>query len=439
MKKSTLVQILNWTVYYTLLVILWGAWVRISHSGDGCGDTWPLCTDRLIPNSTQGKTWIEYTHRLMSGFYGILIVMIWFSVKKHFAGNKTMQFWKNLSLLFMITEALLGAKLVLSGLVAQDDSAMRSFVMAAHMMNSLALMGSTAILALHAQYPEARPRPMDLFPFKILKEKSLFYLVILFAVLCATGAIASLSTTLFPAHQFFNELLKDFSADSHYLIKLRGAHPLLGIFFGGTLGIGFYIYSQNFSQTTMQMRVFRVAALTIFQVLLGFSAILLHSPIWLKLFHLLGAHALWLSLISFLFHRKFVSTLEGTSTKPILFFDGVCNLCNRFVDFVVSHKPTFQVASLQGQTSQKLFKDSKIEVDSIRWIDNSQILLKSDAVLVALGHLEGISSLAPFLLIIPSFLRDFVYDIVAKNRYKIFGERSTCRMPLEEEKTLFLP
>ena len=68
---------------YTLAVILWGAWVRISHSGDGCGNHWPLCSGDLIPNFSQTKTWIEYTHRLMTGLYGVVVVLIFFKIKKN--------------------------------------------------------------------------------------------------------------------------------------------------------------------------------------------------------------------------------------------------------------------------------------------------------------------------------------------------------------------
>jgi len=84
-KNQKYSQILLGLLFYTLLVILWGAWVRISHSGDGCGDTWPLCHGQMIPEAQQGKTWVEYSHRMMSGLFGLLILALFFNVRKHFS------------------------------------------------------------------------------------------------------------------------------------------------------------------------------------------------------------------------------------------------------------------------------------------------------------------------------------------------------------------
>ena len=67
---------------FTIVVILWGAWVRISHSGNGCGDHWPLCGGEFIPTSANAKTWVEYTHRMMSGLYGLIVIYCFFIFRK---------------------------------------------------------------------------------------------------------------------------------------------------------------------------------------------------------------------------------------------------------------------------------------------------------------------------------------------------------------------
>ena len=127
---------------YTLAVILWGAWVRISHSGDGCGNHWPLCSGDLIPNFSQTKTWIEYTHRLMTGLYGVVVVLIFFKIKKNISDTfiKKLGWW---FLGLMISEALLGALLVKGELVTTNDSISRLIVMIFHQLNSFLLTGTT--------------------------------------------------------------------------------------------------------------------------------------------------------------------------------------------------------------------------------------------------------------------------------------------------------
>ena len=135
-------KILFYFWLYTLAVILWGAWVRISHSGDGCGTHWPLCGTELIPDFLQKKTWIEYTHRLMTGFYGLIVIFIFFKIKKSTVDIfvKKISWWL---LGLMITEALLGALLVKGELVTTNDSISRLVVMIFHQLNSFLLTGTT--------------------------------------------------------------------------------------------------------------------------------------------------------------------------------------------------------------------------------------------------------------------------------------------------------
>ena len=73
MTKKNISNLLFAFWLYTIIVILWGAWVRISHSGNGCGDHWPLCGGEFIPTEATAKTWIEYSHRMMSGLYGLIV------------------------------------------------------------------------------------------------------------------------------------------------------------------------------------------------------------------------------------------------------------------------------------------------------------------------------------------------------------------------------
>ena len=133
--------------------------------------------------------------------------------------------------------------------------------------------------------------------------------------------------------------------------------------------------------------------------------------------------------------------MDREMDHPIVFFDGVCNLCNGFIDFLVSHDRAraLRYASLQGKTSRELLGiDIGRELSSVVLIENGKILRESDAVLRILSKLGGPWILAPGFKILPRALRDWAYRFVARNRYRWFGKRETCRLPSPEERALFL-
>lgn len=131
----------------------------------------------------------------------------------------------------------------------------------------------------------------------------------------------------------------------------------------------------------------------------------------------------------------------AAAPKPIIFFDGVCGLCNGFVDVVMKLDRTqqFLFSPLQGETAKKLLSKQQTEdLDSVVLYDNGKIHTKSDAVLEIFNKLGGVLQLWMFTKIIPKNLRDHVYDLAAEQRYKIFGKRETCRIPTAEERQRFL-
>jgi predicted DCC family thiol-disulfide oxidoreductase YuxK len=128
--------------------------------------------------------------------------------------------------------------------------------------------------------------------------------------------------------------------------------------------------------------------------------------------------------------------------EAIVFFDGVCNICNRFVDFLlrVDKRDRVKVASLQGSTASKvLSKDEAERFDSIIFKLDGKIYYKSQAVLRILQHVGGFWKIAIIFKIIPRFIADCIYSIIAQNRFKWFGKRKTCRMPTLAEKSKLLP
>ena len=127
----------------------------------------------------------------------------------------------------------------------------------------------------------------------------------------------------------------------------------------------------------------------------------------------------------------------------IILFDGVCNLCNSSVNFIIDNdkRNIFKFASLQSETGSELMKKHNLtskDIDSVILIDADRAYIKSDAALRIAAELGGIYKLISYLRFIPKFIRDFFYDIIAKNRYRWFGKKDSCRIPTPELKSKFL-
>ena len=127
----------------------------------------------------------------------------------------------------------------------------------------------------------------------------------------------------------------------------------------------------------------------------------------------------------------------------ILLFDGVCNLCNRTVGFIIRNDPAgiFKFASLQSEKGQEILKLYGLPEDQINFIifiREGKLYKRSTAVLLVLKDLGGIWKLFYSLIIVPPFIRDFLYNLIAKRRYHLFGKRSVCMVPSTDIKDRFL-
>jgi len=130
--------------------------------------------------------------------------------------------------------------------------------------------------------------------------------------------------------------------------------------------------------------------------------------------------------------------------KKLLLFDGVCNLCNSSVQYIIKHdkKNIFMFSTLQSDTSQKIIKEYKIDVNKtdsiILYSPKKRIDYKSTAALKIASFLGFPNNLMSVFLIIPSVVRNWIYDYIAKNRYKWYGKRETCMVPTPEIKSKFI-
>jgi len=132
-----------------------------------------------------------------------------------------------------------------------------------------------------------------------------------------------------------------------------------------------------------------------------------------------------------------------SQTKSIVFFDGVCNLCNASIDFIIKRdrKNQFLVGALQEDYSKSILSRYKIKedyLDSVVLLENGEIFYKSTAALKITRKLSGLWPVLYTLIILPTWIRDPVYDFIGKNRYRWFGKKNTCRIASPEEKAKFL-
>ncbi len=273
-----------WTVLgFNLLVILWGALVRASKSGEGCGDHWPLCNGTVIPHAAEIATIIEFTHRATTGiaFIGVVAMAIW--AWRSFRGE-TVARAAVASLVLIVMEALLGAGLVLFKYVGADVSAGRAIYLSAHLINTLLLLAAMALTAWWGSGHRA-------LEFTGANAKWLGAAIGAAILVAVSGAITALSDTLFPAQSLAAGFADDFASTSHWLVRLRALHPFLAI--AGSI----YIL---ITALRIRMRLSTaVASLVILQIAAGMLNLYLLAPIWMQLVHLLIADLLWIALVLF--------------------------------------------------------------------------------------------------------------------------------------------
>ena len=277
------------TLGYNLLVVMWGAFVRASGSGAGCGEHWPTCNGEVIPRSAAVETMIEFTHRATSGFALILTIGLVIAAHRAFQSGHRVRRAAHTTLGFMIAEALLGASLVIFGLVEDDDSVARAVVMCMHLINTLALLGFMALTAWWSEH-EGKLN----FDHTITNKLGMGLLGV-FAI-GVTGAIAALGDTLFPAASLVEGIRADLEPGAHFLLKLRGFHPVIALL----VAFGLFSLAKPYTAHDKLGGLARLlVGFVVVQVLIGFINLGLLAPVYLQLIHLLLADGLWITLVLF--------------------------------------------------------------------------------------------------------------------------------------------
>ncbi len=292
MKLSSLAKYAWFVLFYNLLVIVWGAFVRATGSGAGCGAHWPTCQGEIIPLNGQLNTMIEYTHRLMSGltlaFAVALVIWAW---RKSNRGD-VLRVGAALVLIFTLLEAVVGAGLVLLQLVGDNSSALRAAVIAIHLTNTLLLLASATLTAWWASGGE-RIHFQGASPYNWLLGGGLLFVILV----SATGAVTALGDTLFPAGSLIEGFYQDLSPTASFLLHLRIYHPAVAAFTGiYLLFVAGWIRLQH-PDREIRGRANLLMALFLVQMALGASNVLLLAPIWLQMTHLFVADLVWISLV----------------------------------------------------------------------------------------------------------------------------------------------
>lgn len=277
---------------FNIGVILWGAFVRATGSGAGCGEHWPTCNGEVVPRAESIETLIELTHRATSGLalVGTLVLLVW-AFRAAPRGHRVRK-GAALSMLFMVGEALVGAVIVLFGLTADNASMARAAVMAVHLCNTFLLLGACVLTAAWASGLPApsprRPRWLD---------GAVAVVTLALMVLGASGGITALGDTLFPAESLAEGLAQDFSPTAHLLLRLRLFHPLIAMATGGMLILLAGVSAAARPGHRVRQLAVALVVLVCVQIGVGFVNVALLAPVWMQLLHLLMADAIWCTFV----------------------------------------------------------------------------------------------------------------------------------------------
>lgn len=292
------------------MVILWGVFLRASKSGDGCGQHWLTCQGEVIPSAPELKTVIEYSHRITTfiAFVSVLVLLIW-AFRKFDQGTSVRKLaaW---SFVFVVTEVLVGAGLVLTGNTAETLTASRPFWMAGHLLNTFFLLAFLTLTARSASVVRSpisvAGRPM---PVIAVGVAAIF-------VVGITGSLAALASMLFPSGTLAEGVAQDFSSTSHALLRLRLLHPITAILSSVLLIFlsGWLTKTSNDDAVKRWSNV--LSLLVLVQIAFGGATLVMLAPILMQLGHLLLADLVWISYV--MMCASYLSAEASTQPGPPL-------------------------------------------------------------------------------------------------------------------------
>jgi heme A synthase len=292
----------GFTLGWNVLVILWGAVVRATGSGAGCGAHWPTCNGLVVPMAPTVGTLIEYSHRATSGIALLVVALLAYQVFRHRAPGHLARFWAMASMALILSEAALGAGLVLFKMVAAEESAARGFWISGHLINTFLLLAALTLTWRFVDDSQRAPGSAG-SPLKATFPGPGRGFPVAVAVLALTatgisGAIAALGDTLFKARTLGEAIAQDFSSTSHIFLRLRIFHPLIALAGGGlVLMLAYRTITSNPNRREARRLGLSLASLLVGQWFLGLVNLVLLAPTILQVGHLLVADLIWITLI----------------------------------------------------------------------------------------------------------------------------------------------
>jgi len=294
----------------TLAVILWGAFVRASKSGDGCGAHWPLCNGSVLPDPQSAKTLVEFAHRATSGVAFLLVVGLCVWAFRAFRRGHAVRAAAAASGLFIVTESLIGAGLVLLRLVGGNASVARAVYLSVHLVNTFLLVAALALTAWWAARGVAeRPGLSEFFRGRVGVA------LLGSLALGVSGAVAALGATLFSEGAGSSVDVEGMSAAARLLFSLRNykLHPALAVLVGAYLIYFAFSTLKGGGGLWVRRWARSVVALVAVQFAAGLLNAALLAPVWLQIVHLLLADLLWLALV--LLSAESLCKSEGLTTE----------------------------------------------------------------------------------------------------------------------------
>ena len=292
MKMSRYAKFVWVVLAVNLLVILWGAVVRATGSGAGCGDHWPLCNGHVVPPSAEVETFIELFHRATSGIALILVLIMLIAAFRMYPKGHLVRRGAVLSAVFILLESLVGAFIVLMRLTGNDTSVGRAVVIALHQVNTLLLIAAITLTGWWAMGGGAmRLRGEGMMAIALLAG-----ILGLFGI-AATGAITALGDTLFPATSLAQGLEQKFDPAANFMVRLRVVHPTLAVLMSVYITMLAQFVANRIGDdfTAKASRV--LIGLFFAQLIVGGINVLLLAPVWMQLVHLLMADLVWIAFV----------------------------------------------------------------------------------------------------------------------------------------------
>lgn len=277
---------------YDIAVVAWGAYVRATGSGAGCGRHWPLCNGEIVPRSPRVETLVELSHRVSSGISLVLTVALFVWAIRAYPRGHLVRRAAGVTTALMFGEALLGAGLVLFELVAHDASMKRALSVSLHLVNTFLLLGSTALTAWWA----SGGAPLSLRRRRAVTLAIGLPLAAMFFV-GASGAVTALGDTLFPPTSLAAGLAQDFSPGANVFVRLRALHPVIAGLTATAIVVGTAVVRVLQPARSVRMLSYSAVALVLAQIAAGLLDVATLAPVPLQLVHLALADAVWIVLV----------------------------------------------------------------------------------------------------------------------------------------------